>query len=223
MPRKAMTNSDDKDIRIMVIDDHPVVATGLKLTIAQRPRFIFMGAIPSPELGVTLVRANPPDALIVDLAFDGHVQTNLITQLREIVPDALIIAFSSLPARLYMQTALAAGADAFISKEQDLDLLLDTVADLADGRAPARSMIFEAEVAPLPSDADNQLGIYMTSREQEIAHLLSRGESIQRISEFLGIGIKTASAHRDNLRKKLGCSDSRELIARLAKHYGDNS
>ncbi len=53
--------------------------------------------------------------------------------------------------------------------------------------------------------------------------MLSRGESVAKIAELMGISVKTAAVHRDNLRKKLGCHDSRELIARLARSYGGSA
>lgn len=209
------------EFTVLLVDDHPVVAAGVRLALRQRPNCTLLGAEARPETALDTLGEMKPDALILDLAFDGHVHLSFVSQCRRLVPDAAIVVFSSLPPRAYKPEALAAGADAFVSKSTDLESLLDTVTQLLE--APRRRMatMHEAEAvhALEVSYLGLEKGIYLTPREIDVARLLSRGTSIGEIARAIGVSVKTAASHRENLRKKLECQDSSELIARLAHIY----
>lgn len=211
------------DVRLLLVDDHPVVATGINLVLKQRAGYSLAGALAQPEKVATHIEALHPDVLILDLAFNGRVKSSLVAECRQVAPDAIIVVFTSLPSRSYRQSMLAAGADAFVSKEQDLDALMSVVDGLVASRGDARRQRSFDDVAADQTEILSPLGVHLTRREQDIARLLSRGESVAKIADVMGISVKTAAVHRDNLRKKLGCQDSRELIARLARSYGETA
>lgn len=207
---------EGKAQRILLADDHPVIATGVRLALRQSPGSRFLGAETTPEAALTRVAAERPDALILDLVFDGRIQLALVGECRRAAPGAVIVVFTSLPARSYRQSVLAAGADAFVGKDTDLDALIAILTDLL-----ARPGVRTARAPAPPSHApEPESGAHLTARERELARHLSRGASVTEIAGLLGISPKTAAVHRDNLRRKLGCRDTNELIARLARLYG---
>jgi DNA-binding NarL/FixJ family response regulator len=158
-----------------------------------------------------------PDAIVLDLVFAGTITLNTITSCREAAAQTAIVVFSSLPSRLYEQQALDAGADAYVTKENDLSGLVDVLdAIVSSGSAGTRG------VAEPRAGAGQQLllgDVYFTPREVEVGHLLSRGYSISRIADEIGVSSNTVAAHRDNIRRKLDCRDTGELIARLARIF----
>lgn len=204
-----------KQASIFAVDDHPVIATGLKIALLRRRGFELAGSATGPEQALSIIRVSKFDVLIIDLVFDGKARTDFITLCRDAAPDAVIVVFSSLPPEDFEETTLSAGADAYVSKERTLDELIDVIARLScNTPMPPVGAVFRC-TKPQPA-AD---GIRFTQRELEIAELLSRGYSMSRIAEAVGISIKTAAVHCDNIRKKLKCKDSRELIALLAKTW----
>jgi DNA-binding NarL/FixJ family response regulator len=207
---------DGRTQRILLADDHPVIATGVRLVLRQTPGCLFLGAETTPEAALARIGADRPDALILDLVFDGRVHLSLVGQSRRAVPDAAIVVFTSLPARSYRQSVLADGADAFVGKDEDLDALVAVMLGLL-ARPGARTSLPEADPAIAP---DPESGAHLTARERELARHLSRGAPMSEIAGLLGISPKTAAVHRDNLRRKLGCRNTNELIARLARLYG---
>lgn len=208
----------EREFRVLLADDHPVVAMGLRLAIGQAPGMALIGTALDPETLLLMAAADRPDALTLDLVFDGQLQFDLVERCRQAFPEAVIIVFTSLPARPYRQTAIAAGADAFVGKDTDLETLVGILREHLEG--PRRKPSAGAALPSIPSVAEIGRGIHFTRRELEVASMLSHGNSINDIARALGISMKTASVHRDNLRMKLQCRDSNELIARLARLYG---
>jgi DNA-binding NarL/FixJ family response regulator len=206
---------------VYLIDDHPVVALGLRLAFRDKSQFELVGTATNPLKALSEIELRMPDAIVVDLVLTGVVELSLVARCREAARSAAIVIFSSLPARLYEREALSAGADAYLSKEHDLSCLVRLLSDImaqpearparTDGTQGPASM---EELRKEPLD-----GIHLTFREKEIGRLLGNGHSVNRIAHEIGLSPKTVAAHRDNLRKKLDCRSSNELVARLAKLY----
>ena len=200
---------------VALIDDHPVIATGLRLAFAASERFVLVSAASDPAIGLPELERNCPDAVVLDLVFGGVPRFDLVRSIRASQPAVAIIVFSSLPEALYAPRALAAGADAYLSKSADLSLLADVIERL---RSATRPPAGDDERVAFNSQADRTVeGIHLTPREFETARLISRGLPIGAIAAALEISANTAAVHRDNLRKKLRCRDTRALIARLAR------
>lgn len=202
---------------VFLIDDHPVVALGLRLALRQSNRFHLVGTAGDAHKAIGEIERQQPDAVVVDLVLAGTVELSLVTQCREAARSAAIVVFSSLPARLYEREALGAGADAYLSKENDLSRLMQLLDDLME-RPGCRAEHTGTSVSKL-AQRETLDGICLTLRESEIGQLLGGGLSINRIAQDIGLSPKTVAAHRDNIRKKLNCRDSNELIARLAWLY----
>lgn len=206
---------------VFLLDNHPVVALGIELAFRSCPELVLVKKVSSPAAAIPAIAACSPDVIILELVFDGTVQLSLIRQARTAMPPAIVVIFSSLPAELYRQKALDAGADFFLTKDHDCSDLVDVLTkafskSLSCNMAPPAKAIAGRRAAdPLVSN----YGVHVTPREHEIAALLSRGLSVTKIAPLIGASRNTVSVHRDNLRIKLGCRDSTELVARLAWIY----
>ncbi len=200
----------ERGSRILLADDHPVIATGIRLALKQVSSQHELQCVEDPSSAIALCELWRPEAVILDLVFNGVIEADLVRHCRAAAPQASIVVFSSLPAATYAEEVKHAGADAFVGKDTDLDVLVRTL---------ARLMGIGSEIVLPNGNGGTDGAIHLTRRENEIARLLSHGTSVAEIAERMGISPKTAAVHRDNLRKKLGCRDTNELIARLARHY----
>lgn len=204
----------DKPIGIFLIDDHPVVEAGLRLGFGLFEEFRFLGMALNHDHGLDQVEELQPDVIISDLVIDGELDFSQLARYREAAPAARVVAFSSLSAEAYAGKCIEAGADGFISKSTSphelvkaLKAILDTPrSDKAAAVPPAQRQIIAVD------------GVHLTKREGEVAYGLAQGKSILALSEDLGIAKKTVAIHRDNLRIKLNCASSAELIALLARN-----
>ena len=203
--------------RIFLVDDHPIVALGLKIAVAGTGTLVFVGTAANPDAGLREVGRLRPNTVILDLVFDGCVTLALVRRARALLPHAAIIAFSSLPARLYARDALEAGANAFLSKDADMSDLIALIERL-DAPPPARHGVPSEDDRLASLDTWSIVdGVHMTPRELQIAAHLSRGTSIDVIAMGLNISRRTVAVHQENIRKKLDCRDTKELVARLAR------
>ncbi len=142
----------EREFRVLLADDHPVVATGFRLAISQAPGLSVCGTALSPDSLSKMAAVDPPDAFVLDLVFGGQLQIDLVEECRRQFPEAVIIVFTSLPARTYRQTALSAGANAFVGKDSDLEALVGVLLDHLTG--PRRGAITVSSVPTIPNIAE---------------------------------------------------------------------
>lgn len=200
-------------IEVFLVDDHPIVEAGLRLGLGLEHDFRLIGSARTHDSALNALEDLAPDVLVTDLVIDGEVDFSYFAHYRELLPDARIVAFSSLSVVAYGQACRDAGADGFISKSTSPHELAEALRALLsqdrgaapEPRGPALTSVIVLE------------GIKLTRRESQIARALAEGQSIQSIAEALGISKKTAAIHRDNLRGKLDCPTSAELISLLAR------
>lgn len=201
-------------LSLYLIDDHPIVRLGLSLALQGDRRIRLSGSATSPYEGRNALETSRPDVVVVDLVYDGKAETTLIRECRRLLPDALIIVFSSLPQKGYEREAFDLGADAYIGKNTDLAVLLETIIKLSPGVKNQ-----SAERDPFRRSLDIVIdGVHLTRREAEVARRLGSGLTVSLIAGELNISANTVSVHRDNLRKKLRCRNMTELVALLARH-----
>jgi len=205
-------------ITVFLVDDHPIVEAGLRLGFGLTDEFRLIGTALTHDHALARLEELRPDVIVSDLVIGGELDLGYLHHYRRAVPEARIVAFSSLPSEAYSAKCLAAGADGFVSKSvspHELARELKTI--LAAGRAARPAGAGDGEPAETTLVID---GIRLTPRETELAEGLAQGQSVRAIAKTLGISAKTAAIHRDNLRAKLNCASSSELIAVLSRRFG---
>lgn len=198
---------------MFLIDDHPVVALGLRIILAEHPTLRLVGTASNLTAALRLFTTTLPDCLILDLVFEGSVMLSNVVRAREALPHGAIVIYSSLPMRLYAHDASAAGADAFLGKDADMSELATLIK-----RVVSQKLIDKIPITRSPERRDLVIidGVHLTRREQQIAAEIGRGLSNDDIASQLALSPHTIAAHRENLRKKLDCRNSKQLVARLA-------
>ncbi|MBC7099532.1 response regulator transcription factor [Candidatus Bipolaricaulota bacterium] len=184
-------------IRVLIVDDHPVVREGLARLLSRAGMYV-VGEAGSGEEGVGLARGLSPQVVLWDLAMPGGGLA-AIKRLREAAPQARILVLTALDDPLLSREAAAAGADGFLAKTCAPGELVAAVRACARGE----------RVFPQ--------GPELSPREEELLSLLSQGLSNREAAERLGISVKTVESHLENLKRKLGCKSTAELRARALR------
>lgn len=214
--RKEVPTMAANPIRVFLIDDHPIVEAGLRLGFDLTKDFKLIGMALTPDEALSRIEDLVPDVIVSDLVIQGELDLSYIQHYRLAAPQARVVAFSSLSPDAYAEKCIAAGAHGFISKSTSPHELVEALrAVLGD--------VADTVPAPDPVETRKSIaldGMRLTAREEEVADRLARGLSIQAIADELSISKKTVSIHRDNLRGKLNCATSTELIALLARSSG---
>ncbi len=201
-------------IRVYLVDDHPIVRAGARLAIAGLPGFEVCGETGTPAGAPAAAHDAKADIVILDLllgvAGDG---LELVAAMHAAVPRARLLVFSMNTEDLFAERSLRAGAHGYLMKGGDLTELQNALRCVASGE------VYLSRALSARRAAGRRLGpgtggplASLSDREMQVFLLLGGGKSSQEIARELGVSMKTVSAHRENVKVKLGIDSAAELI-----------
>jgi two-component system, NarL family, invasion response regulator UvrY len=204
-------------MRILIADDHPIVASGCRTVLADEPDIILLEA-PDAETAERIFASEHPDICLIDINLPTVSGFELARRVLAQDAGARIIIFSMNDDPVFVSRAIEVGAKGFVSKTGDPQDLVDAIREVGKGGvylppALARSMAFAG-----PGVASNPLS-KLSSREMEILRLLSAGKSLSEIAWLVHSPYKTVANTSSIIRQKLGVRTSAELV-RLAIESG---
>jgi DNA-binding NarL/FixJ family response regulator len=202
-----MEPSGQPRIRILLVDDHPIVRRGLAAAIAPEPDMEVVATAASGKDALNLFRANRPDITIMDMNLTPEMTgTQAIQAIRREFPEARIIVLSAYKGDEDIFRALEAGAVTYLVKDQLGDELIPIIREVhAGGR-------------PIPSEVGRKLAErihlhVLTPREVEVLELISKGMRNKEIAAQLLLSDDTVQGHVKNILSKLQVHDRSEAVA----------
>jgi len=211
-----MNVSQTQTIRVMLVDDHNVVRSGLATFLKAYDDLELVGEAKNGFEAVNLCRARDPDVILMDLMMpemDGIQATRAILEDR---PDIKIIAMTSFDEAELVHGVLAAGAISYLLKNVSSDELAKAIRNAVSGQStlsPEAARVLIQGTRPT-----KQLACDLTEREMEVLNLVVEGKSNQLIAETLFISLATVKAHISSILSKLQVSSRAEAIAYAIKH-----
>ena len=200
-------------MRVLIVDDHPIVASGCRALLAGDPEIEILEASDA-ESGEREFVSGQPDVCVLDINLPGVSGFELARRILARTASARIIMFSMNDDPVFAARAIEAGAKGYVSKSGDPGDLVEAIREVGKGgiylpAALARSIAFAG-----PAFAQSPLA-KLTSREIEILRLLSKGKSLSEIAWQVQVSYKTIANTSSIMRQKLGIRTSAELV-RLA-------
>jgi len=200
-------------MRVLIVDDHPIVASGCRALLAGDPEIVILEASDA-ESGERAFVSGQPDVCVLDINLPSVSGFELARRMLARDASARIIMFSMNDDPIFAARAIEAGAKGYVSKSGDPRDLAEAIREVGKGGtylppALARSIAFAG-----PSFAQSPLA-KLTSREIEILRLLSKGKSLSEIAWQVHVSYKTIANTSSIMRQKLGVRTSAELV-RLA-------
>jgi NarL family two-component system response regulator LiaR len=196
--------TEDKPIRVLIVDDHPVVRRGLKSLFNTEPDLEFAGEAVNGIEAIELARTLQPDVILLDLVMPLMTGLEAIPKLKQDNPDARILVVTSFAEDSKVFPAIKAGALGYLLKDSPPKMLVQAIRDVHRGEASlhptiARKVISELNQPPdLPPTKEP-----LTERELAVLRLIAQGLSNQDIAEELTISEATARFHTSNILDKL--------------------
>ena len=197
-------------IRILIVDDHPVVREGLVALIERREDMTVVGEANNGREAIDQFRRFSPDITLLDLRMPEVDGVTAITGIREQTPTARIIVLTTYDSDEDIYRGLRAGAKAYLLKDTPPQELLDTIRAVHAGQTR-----IPPEVAA--KLAERMTGPELTHRELDVLRLLMAGKSNKQIAAALFISEGTVKTHVNNILGKLGASDRTQAVTTALK------
>ncbi len=211
-------------IRVYLLDDQVMIRAGLRMLLEQSERFVVVGDSGKPREAVAEIGELRPDVVLTDITMPELSGIDAIPMIRSASPKTRVVMVTNHEAEGFVERALGAGADGYLSKDSDpgeLSLAIEAVhrgdpfvSPKVAGGLVSIARRGEAAAPSVATRLDT-----LTPREREVFQLLALGRANKEVARELAISLGTAKKHRENLQRKLDCQSAAEL-ARVAIREG---
>jgi NarL family two-component system response regulator LiaR len=207
--------SESGPIRVLLVDDHAVVRSGLSAFLLAFDGLELVGEAGSGEEAVRLCDRLQPDVVLMDLVMPGMDGAQATRAIREKCPAIQVIALTSFKEQELVEGAMEAGAIGYLLKNVSADELAGAIRAAHAGRP---TLAPEAAQALIQATREPQkIGFDLTQREREVLALLVQGLNNPEIAERLVVSRSTAKFHVSSILSKLGVASRTEAVALAVK------
>ena len=209
---KAKVSRWIRPIRVLIVDDHAVVRSGIRLLLSQEEDIEPVGEAGSGREAIFEARSLKPDVVLMDVVMPDGSGLDVIPTLLKERPEAKMLVLSMQDDPRYVREAFAAGASGYVLKEAADVEVVTAVREVARG---GRYVHPELGARLIAADADAARRAEedpLSDREREVLRLLALGHTNQEIAKQLYISVRTAETHRAHIMQKLQLSSRAELV-----------
>jgi two-component system, NarL family, invasion response regulator UvrY len=200
-----------REVRIVLVDDHAVVRAGYRRFLEQEPGYVVIGEAASGEEAYLLLQKDMPDIVLLDLSMPGLGGLSSLRRFKLRWPLLPILVFSMHDTAAFATQALRAGANGYVSKGSDPQLMVDAVRSVLSGDL-ALSPDIRQHLQRVASDSRASPTLGLSVREFDIFRMIAAGKNHEDIAQLLNLSVKTVANNHSVIRQKLGVSTDIELL-----------
>jgi len=211
----ASVDSPTKTTRLLIVDDHPLVRSGIKAIIQIEPDLEVCGEAEDHHSAMRAISARRPDMVLVDISLKNSSGLNLLKDIAQQYPDVMTLAVSMHDEYTYAIRCLKAGAKGYIMKQEGTEKIRDAIRCVLAGKTYLSDEMTQNAVEqygpgrPNPGSSPVEA---LSNRELELFQLTGQGKEISEIADIMNISPRTVEVHRSHIKKKLGLRTSTDIF-----------
>jgi DNA-binding NarL/FixJ family response regulator len=218
----ASAAASSRPIRVLIVEDHRILAEGLELTLQRHGDLTVVGLAGSVAEASQIALRERPDVILMDFHLPDGTGAQAAATIREQLPDVAVVILSGDTSEAALIAAVEAGASGFLSKSQATVQVTEAVRRAADGEmlipaATLAGLVARQRQRALVESERARLLVLLTPRETEILRLMAQGFDNRAIADQLVISFTTVRGHVQNLLTKLGAHSKLEAVARAGQ------
>jgi len=204
-----------RTINVLVVDDHPVVRSGLVAVLSSNSDICVVGEAQDGSEALQKAVLLNPDLVVIDVAMPGSGGIPFTARITREYPATHVLAISAHDEAAYVRGILRAGAWGYVLKSSDPSVLVCAIRAVHRGHMfidPALSSVLAEELIGFQAAPNTRAKDDLSPREKEILGLLMQGKSYQQIAQQLGLSVKTVESYRSHISTKLGLHHRADLF-----------
>jgi len=199
-------------VRVLIVDDHPVVRSGLKLLLDAEADIEVVGEAGNLQEAVFRTRSLKPDVILMDMVMPGTSGIEVTPAVLKEHGDARVLVLSMQDDPSYVREAFAVGARGYVLKEAADEEVVGAIREVADGGSYVHPALGARLVAAEAEERARAEADPLTDREREVLRMLALGHTNQEIAKSLFLSVRTVETHRAHIMQKLRLSTRAELV-----------
>ncbi len=203
------------EIRILLVDDHVVVRSGLRMLLQAQPDMCIVGEAETGREAVQMVRRHQPDVVLMDVQMPDMNGIEATKKIKEMKEDTAVLALTMHEDDQYFFEMLRAGASGYVPKRAAPDELVTGIRTVSEGEVflypSLAARLVQSYLGESSADGSPPLDS-LTPREQEVLTHIAQGLTNPEIAELLVISTKTVDRHRENIMRKLNLHSRVDLV-----------
>lgn len=207
-----------RKIRILIVEDHPIVRRGLRETLAEAFPHASFGEATEGREALVLCREQEWDIVTLDIKIPGIDGFGLLDELRRLRPRPQVLVVSAYPAATFAVRAIKGGAAGYLAKSQAPDELVAAVERILQGGKYVTAEIADQLADALSHGNDTKLHDGLSHRELQVLRLVANGRTSKAIATEMGLSEKTIATYRSRIANKTGISTSVGLTRYALQH-----
>ena len=208
--------------RVLIVDDHPLVQRGLRLTLEAELDLEVAGVAGSAEDALATLDETDPDVALVDVSLPGMNGVELTRHLVARRPALRVLVVSRHEDDLYAERVVRAGARGYLSKVEAADRVVEAVRAVWAGRLYLRDEVKDRLLLGGPLDAGSPLSA-LSDRELQVYEAVGHGQTTREIAAAMALSVKTVETYRARIKDKLGLSSAAALLRHATRWATDPS
>lgn len=201
-----------KKMKVLLVDDHPVVRQGLAMLIDQEPDLTVCGQAAGSADALKLLHSEKPDLAVVDITLADENGLDLVRKMKEQRKETPVLVVSMHDEFLYAERVLKAGASGYVMKQASASEILASMRKVLSGAIAVSPKVAERVLDKMSQSTVQSPLETLSDRELEVLRWVGQGMGTRQIAEKLSLSIKTIEAHRENIKRKLHIKRAPELV-----------